>query len=98
DGVPALGGQVGDSPEGVVEVIADVGGGDFVGGDVVAQLVFGAPVQVAALELLPDQGRILGEKQDAPLESHSIRQLGHRSGLQGVLHAAKITPCRRRIN
>ena len=58
--------------ERLVEVVADPGGRDLVGADVVAQLDRRVPVEILAGELAADQLRVLGEEEDPPLEADGI--------------------------
>src|SRR2546421_86717 len=58
--VAALEPQVGKVAQGFVVVIADVSGGDLVGGDVVAEPGLGMPIDVLSRELPAHQLRVLG--------------------------------------
>ena len=78
--VAALEAEVRKVTQGFVVVVTDVCGSDFVGGDVVAELDRGSPVEVLPLELLPDQPSVLGQEQDSTLELHLIWQFRDATG------------------
>src|SRR5439155_7112130 len=84
--------QVGKVAQGLVVVVADVRGGDFVGGDVVAELGCGLPVDILPVELSAHQRRVLRQKQDPPPEHHLIRQLLDATGAQRSEHRPKDYP------
>jgi hypothetical protein len=91
--IATLEAEVGKLTQGLVVVVADVGGRDLVRGDVVAQLGGDRPLQVVSLELASHQIGIFGQEQNSACEAHTIRQHVHRSGAQHIEHARKITPC-----
>ncbi len=64
--------QVGKLAERLVEVVADVGGRDLVGGDVVAQPLakLGSELDVLALQLPAHQVRVVQEEEDPALEAY----------------------------
>src|SRR2546430_939684 len=88
--VAALQAQVGEVAEGFVVVVADVGGGDLVGRDIVAQLAGRCPVHVLPGELGANEGGVFGQKQDASLEPDEIGESLDPAGLQRVQHERKL--------
>src|SRR5581483_1748311 len=71
---------VGKLAEGLVEEKTDVGGSDFVGGDIVAQFgivlwILCVPRKVFAGELALDELGVFGEEQNTALELNRIRPL-----------------------
>src|SRR5207247_645697 len=91
--VATLEAQVGKVAQRFVVVVADIGGSDFVGRDVVPQLDAGSPLQVPALELAPQLDRPLGQEQDPPLEPYRLGKLADGAPPQCLEHARIITPC-----
>jgi len=78
----ALQPQVGEVTEGVVVVVTDVGGRDFVGRNVVAQLDARTPVEVLPVQLVAHQLRILGEEENAPRQVNRAGKLRDAPGAQ----------------
>ncbi|HEX2202689.1 MAG TPA: hypothetical protein VHG91_05310 [Longimicrobium sp.] len=74
---PRLEAQVRELAEGLVEVVADVRRGDLVGRDVVAQASaeLRGELDVLALELAPDELRVVDQEEDAALEPDLRREL-----------------------
>ena len=68
--VAALEPEVGEFAERFVVVVANVGGSDFVGRDIVAELVLRRPGRVIPGELRTHEARILGEVEDPALQSN----------------------------
>src|SRR5207302_1557448 len=86
----ALQAQVGEVAQGFVVVVADVGGRDLVGRDVVAQLAGGGPIQVLPGELGANERGVFGQKQDASLEPDEIGKSLDPAGLQRLQHERKL--------
>src|SRR5437016_224625 len=68
--VAALESEVWEVAQRFVVVIADVGGSDFVGRDIVAQLVVPRPGRILSLELRTHEAWILREVQDSAFQSN----------------------------
>ena len=72
--------QIWDFSQDLVEIETVVGGSDFIGRDVVAQLgiprrILRIPGQIFASKLALDELRVFGEKKNAPFEPHPLGPL-----------------------
>ncbi len=96
--ITALQTQIGELAERLVEVVADVGGGDLVGRNVVAQLDRLRPSEVLPCQLAPDDVGVLGQEQEAAFEPHMRRQFGDWPRAERIEHARKMTRRRNASN
>src|SRR6185295_8838642 len=83
---PRLETEVGEFPQGLVEVVADVRGSDFVGRDVAAQRDRGIPGKVLPLKLASDQGRVFREEEYPAVKPHLLGQLGRGAVFEAFEH------------
>jgi hypothetical protein len=92
--LPRLQAEIGELAQGLVEVVADVRGGDLIGRDVVPQLrtrrrsngCVRVEGEVLAGELALDQHRIFREEEDPPLKADAIGDLGDGTGQEALGH------------
>jgi hypothetical protein len=66
--------QVGELAERLVEVVADVGRGDLVGGDLVPQLLpqLARQLQILPVQLPADEVRVVHQEEGAAVEAHLV--------------------------
>src|SRR5258708_2915816 len=90
--------HIGDLAEGPIKIETAVRRGDLVRRNVVAELgivgwILRVPRQVPTRQLLLDQLRVFGEKQNAPLQPHLVGSLFDLAFKQRRNHVSNCTAC-----